>query len=200
MDASDDSAVDPVDQASADELDLDVDLDCTQSSGSKRSRSSRARGRARGSGRGRGSGRTQVRKKRKAANSEQTAKANSLLALMGKGVQLQKKAVPSALHTRCWSWKHWIPVDETKHGSEVITSDRFDSLKHTKPKLMCVHCAKPMSWDPSTKRKKHLCLKCPAFARTDEFKDAKVVADREEFLNKWRDGKVRSHVANIATL
>ena len=57
-------------------------------------------------------------------------------------------------------------------------------LKKTKPKLECIHCDRQMSWDPSTKRKKHLLIQCTQFAPTETFKDAKVVAEREQLLFK----------------
>jgi hypothetical protein len=75
-------------------------------------------------------------------------------------------------------------VNSETHGDGAINAMRYADLKTSKPKLECVWCGKHMSWDPSTKRKKHLCMQCPDFALTEEFKDARVVSDREEMLRK----------------
>jgi hypothetical protein len=106
-----------------------------------------------------------------------------LMAAAKKSVVCAKKFNASG-RSICWSWSHWRPADAEQHGSDVIDADRLASLKTLKPKLECTHCSKKMAWELSTKRKVHLCLDCTAFAASPAFKDARVVADRDDMLRK----------------
>jgi hypothetical protein len=140
-----------------------------------------------GKKRGGASGKPQQKNKRKkrkkqGADAPKSDKANSLLNLMGKHAQLQQKVNVPTLN-RCWSWQHWRPQDE-KYGCDPIVRERFDELKNNRPRLQCIHCNKILAWSPSTTRKEHLLLNCKAFSATNEFKDPKVVADREDLLRK----------------
>jgi hypothetical protein len=53
-----------------------------------------------------------------------------------------------------------------------------------RPRLQCLFCDKSMAWSPSTTRKEHLLLHCKAFSKSNEFKDPKVITDREELMRR----------------
>jgi hypothetical protein len=147
----------------------------------------------RGKKRGGTSGKPQPKNKRKkmkkqgadattSKSSHKSDKANSVLSLLGKHAHMQQKVTVPTLN-RCWSWQHWRPEDE-KHGCDPILREKFDELKNIRPRLQCIHCNKLLAWSPSTTRKEHLLLNCKPFSASNEFKDSKVVADREELLRK----------------
>jgi hypothetical protein len=155
--------------------------------------------RARSSQRGRSVQKKASTKKKKSLQKKRSKKviasdaANSTLTLMAaakKSVVCAKKFNAGG-RTICWSWSHWRPADAEQHGSDAINAERLASLKALKPKLECIHCSKKMSWEPSTKRKLHLCLGCIAFAASPFFNDARVVADRDDILRK------RGEAANV---
>lgn len=130
----------------------------------------------------------------KKAQPDASEPANSILHLMAASQTKEGAQQTVALGTKvCWSWAHWRPVDVEEHGSDVVDRVRYNELKAAKPRLECVHCGKHMAWDPSTKRKRHLCIDCVSFAASQESKDAKVVADREDILRRLgKAAKVRT--------
>jgi hypothetical protein len=129
-----------------------------------------------------------------ASQQKQSDKANSVLNLLGKHAQLQQKVKLPTLN-RCWSWQYWRPADE-KYGTEPIILERFEELRGMRPRLQCLFCDKSMAWSPSTTRKGHLLLHCKAFSKSNEFKDPKVITDREELMRKTGSQK---HVRTLAS-
>jgi hypothetical protein len=113
------------------------------------------------------------RKPRKSSTSEASAsaaKANANIYLIDAQKKLRAKTAQLGVSTavaagKPYEWMHeeWLPAEASSELGEGITPKNYKTFMHLKPLMKGKHCARIMSWAPSTKRKKHTCLQCLGF-------------------------------------
>jgi hypothetical protein len=135
-------------------------------------------------------GKTKKKTPAKKKSVTESANTNGMQKLTTSAKLLTNKAAPAAAVNRCWSWEHWRPVDSIQFGEEPLKGARYDDLKNQlehsgkMPQLHCIHCPKVMAWNPSTKLKQHLLFHCNGFSNSHSAKDARVIADKDELMQK----------------
>jgi hypothetical protein len=113
------------------------------------------------------------------------ATAHIYLTCTGKDVQ-RKSSDTSDREQPALKWLHqqWVPEQSTEELGDRITPDNFAKYNQLRPRMKCKHCPVVISYETSTDRKKHLLLRCPAFAKTDAFQDSKVQAEYKIMKDK----------------
>jgi hypothetical protein len=81
-----------------------------------------------------------------------------------------------------WAQRQWKPADPAL--GDAVTAENWKELKALKPKMQCLYCERKMSWDPSTNRMEHTCMKCPKFRRTEEWEGAECQKGVKFFEDK----------------
>jgi hypothetical protein len=98
------------------------------------------------------------------------------------------------------SWYHseWTPVQEEDYGSSV-TKESLKRLSSERAQMQCNHCDKCFPFNPSTRFRNHLLLRCSEFALTGTFQSGPVQADLKEEKDKLlKKNKVCLEEANFA--
>jgi hypothetical protein len=153
---------------------------------------------------------------------EQRRDVNSLL--LSVAHQEQSATQLRGGRQRCWCHQHYLAMNaSTELWDIAVTDDNFAVLSKGKNKLVCSFCLQSLeakaarlsqaavaegkppvpvdyssiyvfAWDPSTKRRDHLMLKCSAFKVSAAYQDPAV----QSALDRWRHDQGKA--ANVCTL
>jgi hypothetical protein len=166
-------------------------------------------------------GKKQGKKRQTGLQSVNMMLMNNAKAMDGKDGMAAAGGTSRGGRSKCWCHPHFIAQDEQGAWKVPVTEDNFQQLSRSKAKLVCSFCMRSakqkheqaqkesasstpfdysslhvFSWDPSTTRRDHLMLACPAFKLSPFFTDTRVKAS----LDTYYEAKAKTANVRLTSL